>query len=462
MTQKSLKQKRFAVIALLLWFALAWSWTLSTDSLSLSGSRWQGLAIAAVVSVVNVSISAAVIWQTGKAVWKLYSAHKAPQAVALSLLLFAFADFLVAWLTAIIWIGPEGSVDNVLPLGSPSLLLIHTPFGYAARIIGFYGLAAFGWLLILLLANARTRRKIAPYTLSLLSLISFAGWLLYQTPTGDTVQAKIVNESLDARIRPVNPSEATFVLFPEYGLDELNANNIHERIHIDKNNPVKFIGSEQLPLDNETAKRNTLIFGDAERGIVSKQDKHRLIPGGEDLPYIIHVGLIMSRQKGTIDYFNFAKKIKKGDAPLRPLSLDSQTAVGAAVCSSIISPEDYRRLTNAGATILTNSASLGVFRGSSVFSWQQKSLARFMAMANARYFLQSANDSASYTLNDRGQTIAETSKPEVLSVQAHNSTRKTLYTTFGEWMAVSGAATVFVLAVLPKIRKKMRSIPPNS
>ncbi len=445
MNKKEFQHKRTAVMALLVWFALMWSWTFSTDSLELSGSHTQGVVVAAIVSFVNVGISTWVIWTAFSAVKRLFRRHELPLALLASLGVFSLADFMVAWLSAVIWLGPQGSIDNVLPLGSPTLLLINTPLGFASRLTGFYGLAAFAWLVIFLLTHRRYRNLMI-YPVSALCLLSFAGWSLYRSPNGTTIKAEVVNESLDTRISPVRTENTAFVLFPENSFNGLDDTKISSRVTSHQDQATRFIGSRLATRDNGE-RINTLVYGDTSSGIVNRQDKHRLIPGGEDLSYVGYAILPLIGQRSTVDYFTMVKKIYKGREPLQPIDVDKNTIVGAAVCSSIISPEDYRKLTRSGATILTNSASLGIFNGSPLFSWQQKSLAKFMSLSNARYFLQSANDATTFVLDTNGRTIASTQRIEALSVSAQNNTRKTFYTQFGEWIAMGGVISVFIMLI---------------
>jgi apolipoprotein N-acyltransferase len=172
---------------------------------------------------------------------------------------------------------------------------------------------------------------------------------------------------------------------------------------------------------------------------VSHQDKYRLIPGGEDLPYTLRVALRATNQVGTLDYFSFAKSVIRGQAQLSNYDINETTNIGAAVCSSIISPEDYRYFVNNGATALSNSASLTIFKGSRMFSWQQKSLARFMAISNSRYFMQSANGSRAYILNNNGDTVVEKYGINTASATVYNNSKRTPYTFIGEWLVFIGA-----------------------
>lgn len=438
---KKLKNKLNAFVLLIVWFALAWSWTLMTDSVKLSGSSSQGHIVGSIVAVINAGLSGYIIWLAFRIVNYVFNKYRKVPALLISLAIFAAADFAVAWAIAIIWLGPQGSIDNVLPLGSPTLLLIRTPFAYASRITGFYGLAAFAWLGLFLLARKNTRKLIL-YPAVLLSLLSIIGWAVYKNPSGGFINAKVVNERLNSRVPPVAADGADFILFPEYGLDDITPENISERIDTTSGNSVKYIGSKQYPVRGKAGQLNTLIFGDTRSGVISQQGKHRLIPGGEDMAYIGRFSLVLTRQTSTLYYFDFAKQIYKSPKSLEPIMLNDTTRLGAAVCSSIVSPEDYRRLALSGASIFTNSASLGIFNGSAVFDFQQKSLARFMATANSRYFIQSANDASSYALDTNGRTIASTADREVLTITARNNLKKTAYTFLGEWLAVSGGVLI--------------------
>ena len=127
------------------------------------------------------------------------------------------------------------------------------------------------------------------------------------------------------------------------------------------------------------------------------------------------------------------------------LRMPDGTVVGAAVCSSIIAPEDYRYFARNGATIFSNSASLTIFKGSPLFSWQQKSFAKFMAISNSRYFLQSANSARAYILDNNGKTLAETTGLNVINARVKNNTQKTLYTYIGEYLVVFGAILSLIL-----------------
>lgn len=449
-----IKQQPF-IVGLVIYFSLAWSWALFTDSLDLAGSKTQGLIVAIFVMTLNVALSVVIVLQGLKFINRFTDKLHPVITIFAALPLLALMDLAVSWLTTIIWLGPEGSIDNVLPLSSPTLALINTPFGFAARIIGFYGLAAFAWLFVYVLYSRKLRRFFwLPF--GLLIALSITGYTLYKTPNGTKFKATIISENLDDRVPAVEPSKSELVIFPEYGLDEDTNHPLESRMKIDNSMPkTYFLGSRQVNTDGEAGHLNELLYGNSADGYTYKQDKYRLIPGGEDLPYVLRTLLRATNQKPTLDYFSYAKMVLKGPRPLQPFEVDDSTKVGAAVCSSIIAPKDYQTFAADGATVFSNSASLTIFKGSRVFAFQQKSLARFMAIANSRYFLQSANAATAYALDSNGKQIAEVRGVKTATVEAQNNTTKTIYTFAGEYLAAIGLL-IMAVVLFKRLRHRTR------
>lgn len=454
----STKIKKDTIIKLTLatWFLICWSWTLVTDSLNLAGSYVQGMTLAIIISSINITISVLIAWQAYKVLTKLYEKINNPLlATAIALPIVALTDFLIAWVVAIIWLGPQGQIDSVLPMSSPTLILINTSFAFASRIVGFYGLGAFLWLTLFLLIDKKLRiYSLIPITT--LAILSVGGWYLYKDTDGTEFKATIISEALDNRVNSIETSGTDLVIFPEYGLDKIDNKNVQDRLTSD-NPRVSFIGSEQVIPTDRTGHYNRLMYGNISDGIIKKQDKYRMIPGGEDLPYTIRIGLRATNQKATLDYFSFAKATIKGDYQFENFQINDSTNLGVAVCSSIISPEDYRHFTSNGATALTNSASLTIFKGSRVFAWQQKSMAKFMATSNSRYFLQSANAATAYALDNNGKQIASIKDINSANILVKNNNKKTAYTLIGEWLVVSGAIIVMTYILHIRFSKQNRA-----
>lgn len=440
------------IVCLLLWYGFSWSWALFTDSLDLAGNNTQGLIVAIFVVVINAALSTLIVYQTFKYLLKKLKNKNPLVVILLGWPLFALMDLAVSWLTTIIWIGPEGSIDNVLPLSSPTLPLVNTPFAFAARIIGFYALAGAFWLVLFMLMQKKLRLY-SFVVVGLLTITATVGWFVYKTPNGSTIKATVISENLQDKVAQIKPDGQHIVIFPEYGLDDITNVNLNIRIETSKDKPkTYFLGSQQINTGGPAGHLNELLFGNTVDGITVRQDKYRLIPGGEDLPFAVRTALRATNQKSTLDYFSYNKMVLKGPQALVPFNTDGTTIVGAAVCSSIIAPKDYQAFALQGATVFSNSASLTIFKGSKLFAWQQKSMARFMAVANSRYFLQSANAASAYILDNNGKQTGEVKGVNALTQEIKNNTTKTVYSNLGEYLAAIGAliAAVFALQELKK------------
>lgn len=434
--QKIVKHPFVIVLATL--YFIAWSWVFVTDSLDLAGSKPVAMVIATWVALFNVTLSVYIVVKIFRFLRKKFKLTNPWLIIALGLPLFALMDFLVSWITAVIWIGPEGSIDNVIPLASPTLVLINTPLGYTTRFVGFYGLAGLFWLTVFLLSR-KSWRKYAFLCFVVTCVLSLAGYLMYRHPDGRSISATIVSENLDNHVGVLKDRNSSIVVFPEYSFDNIDNERLGERLGKNQDgSKTYFVGSAQVNNGQPAGHHNVLRFGNSENGIESSQKKYRLIPAGEDLSYIMRTMLRATNQKSTLDYFSYAKMVIKGEHPLQPLKIDDQTILGSAVCSSIIAPKDYRVFARQGATIFTNSASLTIFRGSRVFAWQQKSLARFMSVANSRYFLQSANAATAYELDNNGRQLAEVRGIEAKDIKVVTNSTKTVYTYIGEFLVAIG------------------------
>lgn len=453
---KKLFRQQPILIFIVIWYSLMWSWVLFTDALELTGGRVAAGLMAGIVLIVNVALSSVIMWQAVRLADRLAKRYRIRYWLPLALGVFALAEFLVSWLVALFWIGPEGSLDSTLPISSAGLVLIQTPIRFAARFVGLYGLAAFGWLIIWLVLQKKFR--LVSWLLAFLLMISLPASDIYQgRQTSMLISATIIRESIGKRVPPIS-DQTNLVIFPEYGLNEINDKNLGQRIEpASKDAPsTMFVGSMRATVPNEVGYRNILVFGETGSGIISSQSKHRLIPGGEDMPYIARGILSLAGQSKTLDYFEQLKRINKGDQPLANLEVDPNTIIGPGLCSSITAPADYRQQVKQGATLLTNSASLTVFNGSRLFAWQQKSLAKFNAVANARYFLQSANAAEAFAFDTGGRQIASAKDHSTTTLEVQNSQIKTPYSLVGEWLVWVGLLAVAIEAMMVLKVKKLK------
>lgn len=423
---------------------------LTTDSSKLAGSKFVGFAASLTMFAIVVTVSIVLCRLFFAIANRLVSSNKSYHAVALLVPIFALMDMLISWLTTIFGLGPQGSIDNITPVGSPALLLIHTPLKFATRIVGFFGLSALVWTALFMISNKKLR-KLLPQFILIVLLITGLGWSIYRQPTGEQYKVMAVNETIGKPIGKFSAEDSKLVVFPEYGFDDIPDIDIGSRIQKTESK-ISFVGSKQISWPSLTGHIDRMYAGNTKDGITNKQDKHRLIPNGEDASYIGRSLLLMTGQKTALDYFSVSRQVIKGAHPLKPVRIDNNV-IGSGICSSITAPQDYRRLTKSGATILTNSASLDIFSGSSVFAWQQKSLASFMAVANARPFIQSANNAPSFVLDTNGKTKVQRESPGTITADIIPKTQRTLYTLVGDFLVIIGIVVVFSELFRHKKRK---------
>ncbi len=174
---------------------------------------------------------------------------------------------------------------------------------------------------------------------------------------------------------------------------------------------------------------------------------------GEYVPYVT-VGLFKAiGAQYVLNYFKNNRQITKADSSSQEMLLQlGESRVGAGVCSSIIAPEDYRLLSKHGANVLTNSANLSIFSGSQIYGWHQRSMAKLMATANARTFIQAATSGPSFSYDKDGGILFNKDEKGASDVSIQLNSRRTLYSIIGEYLSISGIAWILLSTL--NIKKK--------
>jgi apolipoprotein N-acyltransferase len=291
--------------------------------------------------------------------------------------------------------------------------------------------------------------------MSVVALMTAMAWGIYRVPSGPKAPVVVVSEQneQDEYVDVVQPKDGSLVVFPEYGFNGIENETITSRVAAQNpSEKVYFVGSRFVyGLDNV---KNQLVAGDTKSGYTYEIYKSRLIPGGEYLPYTT-VGLLRAiGADDVIDDFRQSRQIVKADGKPKEMLLDFDTMkVGAGICSSIIAPEDYRNLAKNGANVFTNSAFLGIFDNSQIYSWQQRSMAKLMAIANARTFLQAATSGPSFGFDTNGNQLFYVSDTGATEFLAELNNRRTLYSLFGEYLSIGGLAWIVMNFLKSKNRR---------
>jgi len=353
---------------------------------------------------------------------------------------WAATEMFVAWAVSMVWYGSGARFDNILPFTSLSHIAIWTPLGYLSRFVGFFGLSGVAFMILVVAIIKDLRRYFVP-VVSIVAIATFYAWGIYKTPSGPTVNTVVVSEhSPNDKLRSsILPVEGSVVIYPEYAFNGLDDDLLISNTKPQAPNQVGyfFVGS-RLVFEQDKIK-NQLIAVDTSKGYVHKIDKSRLIAAGEYLPYVMIALLKVAGANDVIDNFQSTREVSVAKGSPKQMMLEfGDVKIGAGICSSIIAPEDYRLLAKNGANIFTNSAALEIFSEAKVYGWQHKSMAKFMAIANARTFLQSANTGPSFGFDGNGKQLfsRDTTGTTELSVSLNN--RHTLYNIFGEYLVASG------------------------
>lgn len=367
------------------------------------------------------------------------------------IVIWAFLELALSWLLAIIWYDGNGSWDTTLPFISTTPLVMFTPLRFLSRAFGYYGTSAIFAVGVLIIFYHRTWHKITVAYWMTISVFSVILFLIYLQPNGKKETVTIVAEARSEQ-STIRVNRSDFVLLPEYGLD--GANKKATQLIQARGKEIYFSGSRHS--DNPKENHNILIYGSTNHGTLAQSTKTRLIPGGEYLPSLLSFFYSKTNPDSYIRFSQENAVSRGNEHQAKPFYLPSGTAIGNAVCSSIISSRDYQQLTSRGATILGNSASLAAFNNSRWLRVYFDSYARFAATANARPFIQSARSWNAYALNHNGDKIADISPASYREVTVQTNNRKTPYTYVGEWLSVLGGVYLIYAGTLSAINLQRR------
>lgn len=419
---------------------LCWVWLLEIGLGQLASSTIAGKLMQIITLAVLTLLSALIYTKSLKLLFINLKETKR-WLIPLKLTIWCAAtELFVAWAVSIVWYGVGARFDNILPFTSLGHLGIWTPLGYLSRFVGLYGLSGVMFMLFVLVIKPELRKLFLP-TVSIVVVATFMAWGIYRAPNGPKAHVVVVTQRSehDEFLDVVQPKDGNLVVFPEYGFNGIENETIPAKVMSQEaSQKVYFVGS-RFVYEPDGDVKNQLVAGDTKSGYTYQIDKSRLIPMGEYLPYATVALLKTIRAQKVLEDFRETRQIAKADGTPKEMLLEFDAMkVGAGICSSIIAPEDYRNLAKNGANILTNSAFLGIFNGSKIYGWQQQSMAKLMATANARTFVQSANSGASFGFDSNGKQIFSKENTGTTELLVSLNNRRTLYSLFGEYLSFGG------------------------
>lgn len=365
--------------------------------------------------------------------------------------------------------GPTAKIGPFWTYGNLGYWLGETPLSYAGRFGGLYLLSFIGAFLITgIIYDIKNRRVIlSPALLVFFSLMSLIGYHVYKTPQGANmnvaaisykgvqypeVQTSVSNELLnDSEIKNIDT-----LILPEY------SHYFYDNSEEDRKSLNDLMNKSGLVIHSrreseESFGKNNLIFMTPDGNILNSQYKWLTVPAGEYIPYVYQVILAYAGQEDLLLDFRNQKTIIPASQKEKPYSHNDVT-YGSLVCSGISAPLRYRELTNEGATILTNSASLGALGVNQKYHRISEMMSKRYAIDNARPLIQSAKDAPAFIYDHNGRLIAKTDNPnQLITGSVTSNTRKTPYAKYGDWIVALSLLILIIYMFISNKRKVLYS-----
>jgi apolipoprotein N-acyltransferase len=337
--------------------------------------------------------------------------------------------------------GEGASIGDYWNFGSIGLAAMGTSVMYISRFVGMYGLS----FIIVILSGllyysflAKRFRSLGVFLL-VIALLSGGAYVLYPASSRGTISASVlqlaetpVGYVEQIEILDESPDKKALIVMPEYSYIYEGTNPDIVQTYL--NDRLAGGGFSITVSEGEPSERyGTLEFHDKNGLLIGTQTKQLLIPTGEYLPAIFTTFYNQTGQSKVVSGFDATRKRIKGEPP--EVFKSSDTIVGPVACSGILGKNIYRDLTNQGAEVLTNSASLSTFNGSRAYFRQSLQMARFHAVANNRPFIQSTKGAPAFVLDKNGSFIIRPTGMDTkfIDFQLQTEHAKTVYTQYGDW-----------------------------
>jgi len=359
--------------------------------------------------------------------------------------LWVVCEWLRGWIFSIISIGPDSLMGPHWNFGNLGFAASVTPLVFVGRFVGLLGISFIVVVINLCVFWIMQKRWKLPLILLLsIILLTLTSWYVYKTPSGPRINVLAlqfgVNQnreigSIDYHnyVAKMQPSEKIdIVVLPEYSSIFENDQKTSDSTALSKltrNSETPIITSRQTTKNGKSF--NTITVYKNDSSIIYEHDKNFLIPVGEAMPYAFSIPLALSKKDDVVKI----REVSKGSTDAQVYRTNG-IVLGSQACSGAITPELYRNLVKSGAVILTNSASLSIFETAQSYHNQAQQMARFMAVANARPFVQATDGSYSFILSSNGVWQKKTQQKDIQYITdiTELNTTKTLYTFLGEWV----------------------------
>lgn len=366
------------------------------------------------------------------------------------------AEYLRSVFYSIIMVGDNSTIGPYWNFGVLGFAASSTPFVYSSRLLGLYGLSflvvAFNIAIFYLIYERRT--KLFFYTFIALFILCNGGYWGYRDPNGPEIKVSAIqttskDESSSDKSTYHFDQDVSAVILPEYYRTRDGQTTIDV--------PTDAIAVSSRERQDGEKKFNTLTVYDKYGTVLNQQDKQFLIPIGETMPYVYEYIFTLLGQGNTLDAIKRAREVSKGGETAKIFEARG-VSYGLLVCSGIMAPSSYRELTHNGAEVLTNSASLFLFEKAPIYHQQAQQMVRFLAVSNARPFVQATKGGFTEIMDHNGRIIGKTgrSDPAYINGVFNVNNKVTPYSVLGEWVLYLSMISTLGL-VLVKLKRKYKS-----
>jgi len=377
--------------------------------------------------------------------------------------LWILCEYLRSFAFSIISFGVGATVGDLWNFGNFGFGASVTPLVYSGRLIGFYGISFLVVLLNLAIYHLifGKLKKQAIIAVAVVIIMPSLGYALWANKNqGSTTKAGLTflesdytiggdyRDFLLTELGKNNLKDTNLLILPEYSDIFTEETSKQKDAKIVKaftsvNDNVKIITS--VSMEDAKKRTNSVALYNEKAELLTYQDKQFLIPGGEFVPYLYQGILIASGNSSFVISHQQDKTLAKGTQKAKPIEIDG-TNYGILACSGAIAPRYYQNLTKDGAEVLVNSASIASMGLDGFYFDQSKQMARFIAVANDRQFIQSSRGGQSFVINKNGGFDAQSKGPKTqyYNIVIEPNSSRTPYAQLGEWFL---AITTLLLGI---------------
>lgn len=360
-----------------------------------------------------------------------------------------FCWVLIEWLRSL---GPFGLVPS---LGYSQWQFL--PFIQIVSVIGVAGLSFIIVLVNALLAEIFFERKTGlawVLLLLFLCLFSFGWWQLSSAPAADGPGLSLVlvqgnhsqQEKLDYSQLPRIKADylgltmqglkykPQIVVWPETAIPfyiQTDRPFQAQLQQLAKDNRINLILG--LPrLDERNNAYNSALFISSSGEVLGWEDKHRLVPFGEYLPFRAALAPLLKQFKGLANTILASQDFTQSSSVepiMTPLGL-----VGIGICSDSFFPGIFRDFSSRGGEFFLVITNDGWYHGTSAYE-KHLMVDAVRAAEFRRYLAHCGNTGISAVIDPAGRIIAHAwpDQREIVSAEIHKIKGRSLYGQFGDW-----------------------------